>query len=176
MALRVLPDGRRDEQAIVLWTDGEDLGAQARDALDEVSRSGVREDDLRAVLRDHLGTSVLDVQFGLLLRSFESHIVQRGSDRRFDFVHVQMRSAVETRYLNEDSRCRMYHASLLRQLDTLSTSDPFRGAEQMHHLIGADDLHRTANFFSECERRNSAIATFQERLIRCFGEVAFQRP
>ncbi|HET7226096.1 MAG TPA: VWA domain-containing protein, partial [Candidatus Eisenbacteria bacterium] len=41
-ALRVAPPGRRDEQAIVLWTDGEDLEQGARAALGEVAAAGVR--------------------------------------------------------------------------------------------------------------------------------------
>ncbi len=42
MAARVIPPGRRDEQAIVLWTDGEDLERGAKAALDEIAVSGVR--------------------------------------------------------------------------------------------------------------------------------------
>ena len=42
MAARVMPPGRRDEQAIVLWTDGEDLERGARAALDEIAATGVR--------------------------------------------------------------------------------------------------------------------------------------
>jgi Ca-activated chloride channel family protein len=41
-ALKLLPPGRRDEQAMVLWTDGEDLEGHAREAIDELRRSGVR--------------------------------------------------------------------------------------------------------------------------------------
>jgi Ca-activated chloride channel family protein len=42
MALRVMPPGRREEQAIVLWTDGEDLVGGARTTIDDVARAGVR--------------------------------------------------------------------------------------------------------------------------------------
>jgi Ca-activated chloride channel family protein len=42
MADRVVPSGRRDEQAVVLWTDGEDLENGARDALEETARTGIR--------------------------------------------------------------------------------------------------------------------------------------
>ena len=41
-ALKLLPQGRREEQAVVLWTDGEDLEGGAREAIDEVKRAGVR--------------------------------------------------------------------------------------------------------------------------------------
>jgi len=41
-SLRLLPRGRREEQAIVLWTDGEDLEGGARKGMDEVARAGVR--------------------------------------------------------------------------------------------------------------------------------------
>ena len=42
MSLKVLPPGRRDEQAVVLWTDGDDLERGARDAMDAVVSAGVR--------------------------------------------------------------------------------------------------------------------------------------
>jgi Ca-activated chloride channel family protein len=41
-ALRMLPQGRREEQAMVLWTDGEDLEGGAREAVEEAKRAGVR--------------------------------------------------------------------------------------------------------------------------------------
>lgn len=41
-ASHALPSGRRDDQAIVLWTDGEDLEGRAGDAIQAVARSGVR--------------------------------------------------------------------------------------------------------------------------------------
>ncbi len=40
--LKLMPAGRRDEQAMVLWTDGEDLEGHARAALEELQRSGLR--------------------------------------------------------------------------------------------------------------------------------------
>jgi len=41
-ARRVLPPGRREEQAIVLWTDGEDLERGAREAIEDLAATGVR--------------------------------------------------------------------------------------------------------------------------------------
>lgn len=41
-ALKLLPPTRRDEQAMVVWTDGEDLEGHAREAVDDLRRSGVR--------------------------------------------------------------------------------------------------------------------------------------
>jgi len=41
-ALKLLPQGRREEQAIVLWTDGEDLEGGAREAIEDARRAGVR--------------------------------------------------------------------------------------------------------------------------------------
>jgi len=42
VAMRTLPPGRRDDQAIVLWTDGEDLEGHAAAAIDAAAKSGVR--------------------------------------------------------------------------------------------------------------------------------------
>jgi Ca-activated chloride channel family protein len=41
-ALRLLPTGRREEQAVVVWTDGEDLEGGARAALETLRREGLR--------------------------------------------------------------------------------------------------------------------------------------
>ena len=42
MAVRVMPGGRREEQAILLWTDGEDLEQGARGIIEELARTGIR--------------------------------------------------------------------------------------------------------------------------------------
>jgi Ca-activated chloride channel homolog len=42
MAARMLPGGRRTEQVIVLWTDGEDLERGAGDAIEDLGRAGHR--------------------------------------------------------------------------------------------------------------------------------------
>ncbi len=41
-ALKLLPAGRRDEQAMVVWTDGEDLEGHAHEAIDDLRRAGLR--------------------------------------------------------------------------------------------------------------------------------------
>lgn len=41
-AARVLPGAHREEQAVVLWTDGEDLEHGAGGAIDELARAGIR--------------------------------------------------------------------------------------------------------------------------------------
>jgi len=42
MATKVLPKGRREEQVVILWTDGEDLEGGARAAIDELVSAGIR--------------------------------------------------------------------------------------------------------------------------------------
>ena len=41
-ALQMMPPGRRDDQAIVLWTDGEDLEGHAAAAIERMRGTGVR--------------------------------------------------------------------------------------------------------------------------------------
>src|SRR5262245_15803305 len=53
--LKLLPSGHRDEQAMVVWTDGEDLEGHAREALAEVRNAGLR------VLTVGVGTPAGDV-------------------------------------------------------------------------------------------------------------------
>jgi Ca-activated chloride channel homolog len=42
LAAKLMPSGRREEQAIVVWTDGEDLEHGAQAAIDEIARTGIR--------------------------------------------------------------------------------------------------------------------------------------
>lgn len=42
MAMKVLPKGRREEQVVILWTDGEDLENGARAAIDDLVAAGIR--------------------------------------------------------------------------------------------------------------------------------------
>ncbi len=42
MGLKMLPAGRREEQAMVVWTDGEDNEKHAESAIPELQRAGVR--------------------------------------------------------------------------------------------------------------------------------------
>jgi Ca-activated chloride channel family protein len=55
MAARVLPGGRRSEQVIVLWTDGEDMERGAAGAIEDLARGGFR------VLAVGVGTPAGDV-------------------------------------------------------------------------------------------------------------------
>lgn len=55
MAMKVLPGGRRSEQIIVLWTDGEDLEQGATGAIEDAARGGYR------VLAVGVGTPAGDV-------------------------------------------------------------------------------------------------------------------
>jgi Ca-activated chloride channel homolog len=55
MAARMLPGGRRTEQVIVLWTDGEDTERGAGDAVEDLARGGYR------VLAVGVGTPAGDV-------------------------------------------------------------------------------------------------------------------
>jgi len=41
-AMKLLPPKRRGEQALVVWTDGEDLESQGRAAMDEIANTGTR--------------------------------------------------------------------------------------------------------------------------------------
>ncbi|MBI1798214.1 MAG: VWA domain-containing protein [Candidatus Eisenbacteria bacterium] len=42
LGAKLMPSGRREEQAIVLWTDGEDLEHGASSAIDDLTRTGIR--------------------------------------------------------------------------------------------------------------------------------------
>ncbi len=92
MAARLLPEGRRSEQAIVLWTDGEDLEGGASRAAEALGGTGVRVlavgvgtpgGDVVPVLdEDGLAVDVKRDEGGAAVRSRLDESLLRGIARR----------------------------------------------------------------------------------------------
>jgi Ca-activated chloride channel family protein len=81
MALRVLPAARREEQVMVLWTDGEDLEQGARLAIEDLARAEVR------VFAVGLGTPAGDV---IPVLDGEGHATDVKRDENGDMVRSRL--------------------------------------------------------------------------------------
>lgn len=90
-ALAALPDGRHDDQGLVLWTDGEDLEGHARAELEHVKNSGVR------VFAVGVGTPAGDV-----VPEFDEQ--GRATDVKRDLQGNVVRSRLDDRTLREMAR------------------------------------------------------------------------
>lgn len=91
MATRLLPKGRRDEQALVLWSDGEDLEGRATDALEPLRAAGVRVYTVGVGTAQGDAIPVLDEQ-------------GRAIDIKKDEAGVAVRSRLDERLLRELAR------------------------------------------------------------------------
>lgn len=139
-----------------------------------VSRNGWRERDL-GVLMPRVaswldsGNAVNDyewdpLRFASLRRAFRSHVIQAGVHDQWKFSHIQMREAVKNRNLGDENNVKRLHAHIADYLGDLNNDDPFRLEGYMHHLIGADKIERSANYYAmlkagdECDAASRALA------------------
>jgi tetratricopeptide (TPR) repeat protein len=133
-----------------------------------VSRQGLREADLRALLPRRTGESWDELGFATLRRGFRSHLVQRGAAGEWDYTHAQARQAVLDRNLTGPDERRAVHAALADHLLALPADDPLHRDETMVHLIGADDRRRAASYYGgaiSAEERDGATRALAARLL-----------
>jgi hypothetical protein len=115
-------------------------------SLIAVSRSGLRERDLKALLLSLSGEQWSDLRLAVLRRTFRTHLVERGDLAQWDFFHAQMRSAVRQRYLagpNEEARLHrsiaLYLSGRLQGVKLLPADDLLAERELMHHWLSSGD-------------------------------------
>ena len=86
--------------------------------------------------------------FAALRRGFRGHVVRRGQDDRWDFFHLEMRTAAATAVTKSSALCKQSHAAIAGHLLGLPPDDPLRESEVMYHLIQADDRLRAADIYA----------------------------
>jgi len=91
MAMKLMPKGRRDEQALVLWSDGEDLEGRATEALKALRDAGVRVFTVGVGTAQGDAIPVLDEQ-------------GRAIDIKKDEAGVAVHSRLDERLLREMAR------------------------------------------------------------------------
>ena len=113
-----------------------------------VSRWGLRESDLHALLPRLTGEPWDGTRLAALRRGYRAHVTQRGRRGQWDFSHAQAREAVLARNLADPVARQRVHGALADHLDSLPVGDPLNQSELMHHLIGADARKRGACYYA----------------------------
>jgi tetratricopeptide (TPR) repeat protein len=171
--------------------------ARAFVSLISLSRTGLRESDLKVLLPLLTSEEWNDYQFAVLRRSFRAHLVYRGQPARYDFFHRQMRIAVQRRYLNHHTEGQssnrlkrlwrqffptgdssaddvaQIHRRMADHLESLSAEDPLARTELMWHLASAGDRSRSAHHYnsvSSAHRVDEVTATLLAWLLDVEGE------
>ena len=123
-----------------------------------LSRNGWRESDLLDLVPRL--AQVLDSTFKIqnskfdilslstLRRSFRAHLVRRGEHEQLDFFHAQMRRAVLTRCMPDETQRRVIHAAISDYLETLPLNDPLIRFERMSQLIGERNATRAGAYYA----------------------------
>ena len=141
--------------------------------LTAVSRQGWRESDLRVLLPqaaklaapDEPEEAWSDLRFAALRRGVRAHLVQRGTERQWDFFHAQMRLAVEERNLSDPAQTQLLHSLIADHLHDLAQEDALRQEELMHHLIRADDRDRAARLYARETQIQGATRTLADHVL-----------
>lgn len=115
-------------------------------SLIAVSRSGLRERDLKTLLASLSGQPWSDLRLAVLRRAFRTHLVERGDLAQWDFFHAHLRSAVRQRYLTapgEEARLHrgiaLYLSGRLPGAKPMPADDPLAERELMHHWLSSGD-------------------------------------
>ncbi len=135
--------------------------------LTAITRTGLREQDLKELLPKITGEPWDELGFATLRRGFRAHLVQRGAYGQWDFSHAQMRIAIGRRSLSDNAFVRSLHTAIADHFESLPQDDPLRQTELMFHLIGTDDLQRCAKYFSDnlsTAELNTASKTLAEHI------------
>lgn len=111
-----------------------------------LSRNGLREKDLKALLPALTGEPWSDLRLSVLQRAFRAHLVQRGELAQWDFFHPQMRFGVQQRYFTDPQDEAQLHCSIALYLsgrlagaEPLPTDDPLAERELMYHWLSIED-------------------------------------
>ncbi len=148
--------------------------ARAFALLIAVSRLGWRESDLRALIPiiarllfpQQIISEIDDLGLASLRRGFRAHLVRRGAGGPLDFVHAQMRPAVQARVRTDEAILQAVHRAIAVHLETLSPNDPLRESELMVHLIAGDEPQRAALVYGDPALSPSATTGATQAFVR----------
>ncbi|HVO83102.1 MAG TPA: DUF4062 domain-containing protein [Syntrophobacteria bacterium] len=130
-----------------------------------LSRFGLRESDLEAVLAGELAWS--SASFAAVRRALRAHLAARGKAGAWTFTHREGQRAAVERYAGDPAVATARHRRIAAHLGNLPKEDPLR-RETMYHLIEADDRPAAVEYFrraTEGEELSAAFDTLREALV-----------
>lgn len=140
----------------VATTYGEPLVTGMTDLL-AVSPDGLRESDLLPILAALTGSQPTAVTLASIRRGLRAHLTPRGPSR-WTLTHEQARRVIRQRIDAEPGRLERLHSVIADHLLALPDDDPLRSQHAMHHLIGANDVHRASAFLGAALSSTALLA------------------
>lgn len=139
-----------------------------------VSRFGLREEDLKAVVPQQTGEGWNDLQFAAFRRYFRAHLVQKGEQGLWDFNHSQARLWLEDGPFKQNSYCKSLHKLLADYLNSLNSNDSLRQTEIMFHLMNADEKMQAALYLGSRDltkpEESGACKVLAEAILQVQGQ------
>lgn len=153
------PDSLQKMSAALLTEAGkrinEELVRKAAEYL-AVSRHGLRQEDLAALLGDKWNT----LDFAHFITYMDENFIQR-DDGRFDFSHKCIREG----FLEECHDVLRIHKSLVDYFYSLTSRDSVCAEELAYHCIMADDKSILCQYILDNEHTQEKISTISKTLL-----------
>lgn len=132
-----------------------------------VSRSGLRDLDLRVLMSRVSGERWEDLRFATLRRTFRGQIRRVGASAQWDFSHPQLRAAVQHRGGAEfEAAEASLHKMIAEHLQFLPAGDPLRTTETMVHWLASECMTDAARYYSDELDRSEGQAADQAIIDR----------
>ncbi len=112
-----------------------------------VTRYGLRESDLEALINNYTTEKWSNLKFAALRRYLRAHIVRKGEEELWDFRHVQVRASINKSRLGAPEQQKTTHQQIAAYLEKLPREDSLRLNEILWHLFKADDKRKTAEIY-----------------------------
>lgn len=122
-----------------------------------ISRNGWRQSDLEELVSRVSGEPWSDLKFAGARRFLGSHLVQRGVNASWTFLHEQLREAVLERSSSTTDRRLTLHRRIAHHLLSLPKDDEVRQSETMYHLLGTNDQVLAAKFVASLDDDDPAL-------------------
>ncbi len=129
------------------------------------SRYGLREFDLKHLIKDITGIEWNPLTFAHLRRYLRAHLSEVGDNRLWNFAHRELRAALTRLRLRDERYRKNLHKKIGEHLFQQGSDDSLRARETMFHLLESDSLEKAREFFSLPDSTDSARGVAALRLL-----------
>jgi len=121
-----------------------------------VSRNGLRETDLAALVYQWMASHWDKLQFASLRRWFHSYLKIQGEELKWNLYHNAIRMALIL--VIPSNKLTKIHNAIAQHLINLPEDDTLKSSETMHHFMQGDDLRAFAEYVgSDLDERERTI-------------------
>lgn len=116
-----------------------------------VSRFGLREEDLKAIIPFQTDEAWDDLRFATFRRYFRVHLEQKGEQGLWDFSHKQVRTFLEQDLMKNENHVITLHCTIANHLHNMDASDPLHQTEIMFHMMKGNQKQKAANYLGNVD-------------------------